>query len=313
VTGGRQKKALALVGALVLLLLLPIGFGEANRSIPIIGGAEKQVDDHCLTVLTRAVKANSLIYTLDGVLAVLKSAGLNVGLLGLGASVSPGEALSAPHDSIKSLGSLLTSIILTMLVAKQATGMMTYLCFKIFLPISLICFLIHFASGRWLRVKRIGFLLLKTGLILWIALPVTALVSQVIDKRYVSIKYEAHAETLNEKIEAVIQLGGLKAAQEEGNVSLWDMAKLGFRSLKIAKEGQEEGVASERSIQELTKLMGEMLNLLLVMYSLLVLTAYVVPLVVLGLLFGVLLIITGNTSDRKGNGRALPSLGGGSA
>jgi hypothetical protein len=200
-----------------------------------------------------------------------------------------------------------------MLVAKQATGMMTYLCFKIFLPISLICFLIHFASGGSLRAKRIGFLFLKTGLILWLALPTAALVSQVIDKRYVSIKYEAHAETLNEKIEAVIQLGGLKAAREEGNVSLWDMAKLGFRSLKIAKEGQEEGVASERSIQELTKLMGEMLNLLLVMYSLLVLTAYVVPLVVLGLLFGVLLIITGNTSDRKGNGRALPSLGGGSA
>ena len=297
--GGEGRKALALVIALALLMLLPIGFGGANLALPVIGGAEKLVDDQCLTVLARAAKAYGLIQTLDGILAVMRSAGFNAGFLGVGASVSPGEVLSAPHDTVKSLSSFFLTVILVMLVVKQAVGVMSYLCFKILLPIGLICFLAHLVFGRRPRLKRVGFLFLKTGLILWAALPLAALLGSVIEERFIAVKYEAHAEALTEKIKAVARLGGLSAARE-GNLSLGDMARLGFYAFQAAKErGQTEGgAASEGKLRELSQHLNDMLNLLLLLYALLVLSAYVLPLIVLGLLFGVFIIIAGSASSR---------------
>lgn len=285
---GRRAAALALI--LLGLLLLPVGMG-GNGSVPVIGWIEALVNDYCLVQLQRAQDAYLVTQALDSAISVARSAEASASVLGVGGSVAPGESLAPMHDSVKTLSDVLTNAILLLMVEKQAMGVLSWLCLKCLLPLGLACFLLGLFLRRWSRrLAQAGALLCKSGLALWLLLPVTAALGTVVDSRYLTPRYEAHVERVKQEIATIFHL------PEE---SLTPGASLGQAALKaIAGLAPGEGKGVVGRFKELVGRVksvalkpGDLVSLLMLLFSQIAITAYVIPGVVFLIFLGLWFII----------------------
>lgn len=292
--GGRHARLAGLAGLLLCLLLLPVGMG-GNRYVPLIGWGETLVDDYCLSSLRRAQDAYLVTQALDSAIALARSAEASAGIFGVSAALSPGESLSPLHDSVKMLSDFLTYAILLLMVEKQAMGMLSWVCLKLLLPLGLLLLAPGvLAPGRGRRLARAGVLLCKSALTLWLLLPVTAGLGVFVDSRYLAPKYAAHVERVKQEMTAIFNLPGEESAmrgESLGGVALRAIAGLAPQEDKGTIGKFKELFSRVKSVALRP---GDLISLLMLLFSQIAITAYVMPAIVLLLFLGIWRILLQN-------------------
>lgn len=307
---GRGRRAALLALLLLVLLFLPVGMG-GNRHVPVIGWAEALVNDYCLVQLQRAQDAYLVTQALDSAISVARSAEASAGVLGVGGSVAPGETLAPMHDSVKTLSNVLTDAILLLMVEKQVMGVLSWLCLKCLVPLGLGCFLLGFFVRRWRRLLGLaGTLLCKSGLALWLLLPVTAALGSVVDNRYLTPRYENHVERVKQEIAAIFRLPqeALVPGGSLGQAALKAMVGLAPEEGKGVVGRLKEIVGRVKSVALKP---GDLISLLMLLFSQIAVTAYVIPgvvfLIFLGLWFIILRAPSGAETEGAPSGKDVPA------
>lgn len=289
VANSNRRISTFLIVGLFALFLLPVGLGSGtNTYVPIIGWGESIVNTYCLNTLQKTQDAYLVTQVLDGAIAIARSAEANVGVLGVGVTASPGEILSPVHDSIKTLSSFFSEVILLVMVEKQAMGMLSYLCFKILLPTGILCFLAHSLSGgQFPRAKKAGALLCKTAFIVWLLLPSAAFLCNFVEKQYINPKYTAHVVHLKKEVVRVFNLPPTVFVEGK-ETSLKTIAMHAMATFRFEKNQSNIGKFKEivTKITNIALSPDDLISLLMLLFSLIAITAYVIPLLVLILFFG---------------------------
>lgn len=307
---GKARRAAVPALLLLLLLCLPVGMG-GNGRVPVIGWAEALVNDACLAQLQRAQDAYLVTVALDSAISVARSAEASASVLGVGGSVAPGESLAPMHDSVKTLSDVLTNAILLLMVEKQAMGVLSWLCLKCLLPLGLASFLLGlFVRRGRRRLAQAGALLCKGGLALWLLLPVAAALNTVVDSRYLTPRYEAHVTRVKQEIAAIFHLPeeALGGSTSLGQTAIMAMADLA--------PGEGNGVVGKLRelvgrVKNVALKPGDLISLLMLLFSQIAVTAYVIPgvvlLIFLGLWFIILRAPSGAETGGAPSGRDVPA------
>ena len=197
-----KKKCLVLTVMSVLLgalYMLPVHMGNgANAHIPVIGAAEKMSEEYCEKTLVKATAAYASAKLVDKSISTLQRVELSIAPFGVGMTVAPGEMLAAVNDAIERVSAALFFVMGLMLVEKLLLGMISWVSFKVLLPVALVFAAYFFLSGRresWTRAAAI--FLANVALVCWLFFPLSALVSSYVENAYTGPVYEEQMARVN--------------------------------------------------------------------------------------------------------------------
>ncbi|WP_300709827.1 hypothetical protein [uncultured Desulfovibrio sp.] len=176
---------------LVALLLLPLRMGDGvNAGLPIIGAAEQLSADYCRRTLERATAAYVSAKVVDKVISMIQRAEISFTPMGVGLTVAPGELLAATNEAIERVSAALFSVMGLMLVEKLGIGMLSWVCFKLLLPVALALLLLRHAAGTRLPwLGQSGRFLARLALLLWCFFPAVALAADYVEHAYLDAEY----------------------------------------------------------------------------------------------------------------------------
>ena len=199
--------------SIVLLVNSPIEMGRtANRDIPVIGQLEAMSESYCSTTLSRATQAYIACKVIDRVVSTVQRTELSFTPFGIGLVIAPGELLAAANDAIERLCTAFFLVIGLTLVGQMASGMLTFLCVKFFLPLSVASLVLFCLSPRYFAWARaLGELLFKTALMAYLFFPALALATEYLNSHYLDSVY---AENIQQ-----VESGAKKLEQDEKDVT----------------------------------------------------------------------------------------------
>lgn len=173
------------------LLALPLRMGDGvNAGVPIIGAAERISADYCRRTLERATAAYVSAKVVDKVISTIQRAEFSFTPMGVGVTIAPGELLAAANEAIERVSAALFSVMGLMLVEKLGIGMISWVCFKLLLPLALILLLLrHVAGARLPWLAPTGRFLARLALLLWCFFPAVALAAGYVEHAYLDAEY----------------------------------------------------------------------------------------------------------------------------
>lgn len=198
-----MKKKYLLVTVMVLLFgalcMLPVRMGAgANAHIPVIGAAERIAEEYCEKTLDRATAAYASAKLVDKSISTLQRMELSFAPFGVGLTVAPGEMLAAVNDAVERVSAALFFVMGLMLVEKLLLGMISWVSFKVLLPVALVFGVFYCVSGRrmpWIRAAAV--FLANVALVCWLFFPLSAQVSSYVEKAYTGPVYEEQMAAVN--------------------------------------------------------------------------------------------------------------------
>lgn len=215
-TPGTRKKryatAIVLAAMLACLLWAPIRMGtDANADVPLIGAAEAVAEDYCEQTLVDATKAYVAAKVIDKTISTLQRVEISVTPFGMGMTVAPGEMLAAVNDAIERVSAALFTVMGIMLVEKLLLGMISWVSFKVLLPVALGCGILYCLAGERMSWSRsTASFLGTTALLCWLFLPVTALVSGYVEDAYLGPVYAEQMDRIEGAAAGVILEGDVQ-------------------------------------------------------------------------------------------------------
>lgn len=118
--------------------------------------------------------------------AMLQRGEISFTPFGIGLSMSPGELLAMVGDNLERIANILFMLILILLVQQFGLGLLSFVCFKILIPL---CLFSYIASCLGIpKTKSLAFQLLRLSLILWLFFPLNALLSHFLQQGYLEHK-----------------------------------------------------------------------------------------------------------------------------
>ena len=179
------------IALLVALLLLPLRMGEgANAGVPVIGAAEQLAADYCGRTLERATAAYVSAKVVDKTISMIQRAEISVTPIGVGLTFAPGELLAAANEAIERVSAALFSVMGLMLVEKLSIGLISWLCFKLLLPLALVLSLLrHLTGGRLPQLAPVARFLARLAVLLWCFFPAVALAAGYVESAYLDAEY----------------------------------------------------------------------------------------------------------------------------
>lgn len=278
-------------GILILCLLIPVGAKNLGW-IPIIGWGENLVGSYCLENLQKAQSAYLATVTLDSAIALARSASASASLFGVGAELAPGEILSPAHDTIKTLSSYYYNAILMLMVERQGMGAISWLCFKLAIPIAMLCLLSsYFIDKASVPLKRAGFWLCKCALFIWLLLPLVSAISACADGIYFAPAHERYVKSVKNELGSIFGI----PVEEAEKTNLANLSSMAWKKLS--------GAGSKTSMEKIKAILGNIkgwsLNtdnisgLLIIMFAQMAINVWIIPALVLLFLAGVIPFIFG--------------------
>lgn len=179
------------IALLVALLLLPLRMGEGvNAGVPVIGAAEQLAADYCGRTLERATAAYVSAKVVDKTISMIQRAEISVTPIGVGLTFAPGELLAAANEAIERVSAALFSVMGLMLVEKLSIGLISWLCFKLLLPLALVLSLLrHLTGGRLPQLAPAARFLARLAVLLWCFFPAVALAAGYVESAYLDAEY----------------------------------------------------------------------------------------------------------------------------
>lgn len=179
------------IALLVALLLLPLRMGEGvNAGVPVIGAAEQLAADYCGRTLERATAAYVSAKVVDKTISMIQRAEISVTPIGVGLTFAPGELLAAANEAIERVSAALFSVMGLMLVEKLSIGLISWLCFKLLLPLALVLSLLrHLTGGRLPQLAPVARFLARLAVLLWCFFPAVALAAGYVESAYLDAEY----------------------------------------------------------------------------------------------------------------------------
>lgn len=193
--------ALIFGGLLAFLLLSPARL-TSKVMVPVYM-AQNYAENYCDKTLKKATAAYLLAKGMEKTIAMAQriemDAQVNLPIVGsTGLTFAPFELLSTVKDGLARVSGALFAVMTMTALGKLAIGLITFLCFKICLPVILVLGLAHiFSLGRLPWIKPAALFLGKTTLVAWLFFPATALVNNYVDHGYLNFQYESRMKVAN--------------------------------------------------------------------------------------------------------------------
>lgn len=284
---GQKKKrntVFAVLICLIFLYYIPIHTGEGGAyNVPVIGWADRLVDSYIIRSLERAQSSYLITMALDSAIAVTRSAEVSGGFFVFGASVSPGELLSPLHDSVKMLSDFLTNIIILLIVEKETANALSFICFKIFLPLALIFYLAYIIfENTCLWAKKISFSFCKITACVWLIMPISAAFANFIDIHFITPKYESHINSIKLELKNIFSL-----ENNVENISIHTLAQQSMETLRFGFEKKNIAFFKKlvTSVSKLAVKPDDIISLLMILLSQILFLVCVVQLLCIIILF----------------------------
>lgn len=268
---------------LVALLLLPLRMGEGvNAEVPLIGAAEQLAADYCGRTLERATAAYVSAKVVDKTISLIQRAELSVTPVGVGLTFAPGELLAAANEAIERVSAALFTVMGLMLVEKLSIGLISWLCFKLLLPLALVLSLLrHLTGGRLPRLAPIARFLARLAVLLWCFFPAVALAAGYVESAYLDAEYARQmdeAASEEKRLDALGREFAESVPQEQG---LLDRLKGAAAMLDIRQKAADMLDYADR-----------MSDRLFHVFCIFLLTTVLIPLFMLFLLLKLLALLT---------------------
>ncbi len=277
-----------LISLLAFSIFLPVRMGDgANSSLPIVSSVEEISAKQCRETLKKATAAYVSAKVINKILTSVQRIEISVQPFGIGLSFAPGELLSAANDAIERVCAALFSVIGLMMVEKLTIGMISFVCFKVLLPIACILGLLHCLFPKictW--AKPTALFLAKLTVISWLFFPTVAVVTEYVENAYLNVELERQlqdAESLSGKMQALNQdLGAISEEKPEEEQSAWQKFTGTLKSISGIKE----------KITEIVDYADKASDQLFHAFCIFMLTTVVIPLFLLFIFYKLLQFIT---------------------
>lgn len=212
---------------LVALLLLPLRMGEGvNAGVPLIGAAEQLAADYCGRTLERATAAYVSAKVVDRIISTIQRAEISVTPVGVGLTFAPGELLAAANEAIERVSAALFTVMGLMLVEKLSIGLISWLCFKLLLPLALVLSLLrHLTGGRLPRLAPVTRFLARLAVLLWCFFPAVALAAGYVESAYLDAEYARQMDENAGEEKRLDALGKEFSESMPEEQSVWDQFK----------------------------------------------------------------------------------------
>lgn len=268
---------------LVALLLLPLRMGEGvNAEVPLIGAAEQLAADYCGRTLERATAAYVSAKVVDKTISLIQRAEISVTPVGVGLTFAPGELLAAANEAIERVSAALFTVMGLMLVEKLSIGLISWLCFKLLLPLALVLSLLrHLTGGRLPQLAPIARFLARLAVLLWCFFPAVALAAGYVESAYLDAEYARQmdeAASEEKRLDALGREFAESVPQEQG---LLDRLKGAAAMLDIRQKAADMLDYADR-----------MTDRLFHVFCIFLLTTVLIPLFMLFLLLKLLALLT---------------------
>lgn len=268
---------------LVALLLLPLRMGEGvNAEVPLIGAAEQLAADYCGRTLERATAAYVSAKVVDKTISLIQRAEISVTPVGVGLTFAPGELLAAANEAIERVSAALFTVMGLMLVEKLSIGLISWLCFKLLLPLALVLSLLrHLTGGRLPQLAPIARFLARLAVLLWCFFPAVALAAGYVESAYLDAEYARQmdeAASEEKRLDALGREFAESVPQEQG---LLDRLKGAAAMLDIRQKAADMLDYADR-----------MSDRLFHVFCIFLLTTVLIPLFMLFLLLKLLALLT---------------------
>lgn len=273
------------IALLVALLLLPVRMGEgANAGVPVIGAAERIAADYCGRTLERATAAYVSAKVVDKTISLIQRAEISVTPVGVGLTFAPGELLAAANEAIERVSAALFTVMGLMLVEKLSIGLISWLCFKLLLPLALALSLLrHLMGPRLSRLAPIARFLARLAVLLWCFFPAVALAAGYVESAYLDAEYARQMDEAASEEKRLDALGRDFAASVPEEQGLWDQLKGAASKLDIRQTAADMLDYADR-----------MTDRLFHVFCIFLLTTVLIPLFMLFLLLKLLALLTGD-------------------
>ncbi|WP_297262011.1 hypothetical protein [uncultured Desulfovibrio sp.] len=271
------------IALLVALLLLPLRMGEgANAGVPVIGAAEQLAADYCGRTLERATAAYVSAKVVDKTISMIQRAEISVTPIGVGLTFAPGELLAAANEAIERVSAALFSVMGLMLVEKLSIGLISWLCFKLLLPLALVLSLLrHLTGGRLPQLAPVARFLARLAVLLWCFFPAVALAAGYVESAYLDAEYARQMDENAGEEKRLDALGKEFAESVPEDQSLLDRLKEAADMLDVRQTAADMLDYADR-----------MTDRLFHVFCIFLLTTVLIPLFMLFLLLKLLALLT---------------------
>lgn len=190
--------ALIFGGLLAFLLLAPVHL--TNRIMVPVWVAQNYAENYCEKTLKKATATYVLAKGMEKTVAMAQriemEAQVNLPMVGsTGLTFAPFELLTTVKDGLDEVSYWLFLVMTMTALGKLSIGLISFLCFKLCLPLILALGLAHvFSLGRLPWAKPAALFLAKTTLVAWLFFPTTALVNNYVDHGYLNFQYESRMQ-----------------------------------------------------------------------------------------------------------------------
>lgn len=268
---------------LVALLLLPLRMGEGvNAEVPLIGAAEQLAADYCGRTLERATAAYVSAKVVDKTISLIQRAEISVTPVGVGLTFAPGELLAAANEAIERVSAALFTVMGLMLVEKLSIGLISWLCFKLLLPLALVLSLLrHLTGGRLPQLAPIARFLARLAVLLWCFFPAVALAAGYVESAYLDAEYARQMDAAASEEKRLDALGREFAESVPQEQGLLDRLKGAAAMLDIRQKAADMLDYADR-----------MSDRLFHVFCIFLLTTVLIPLFMLFLLLKLLALLT---------------------
>lgn len=267
----------------VALLLLPLRMGDGvNAGVPIIGAAEQFSADYCRRTLERATAAYVSAKVVDKVVSMIQRAEISITPMGVGLTIAPGELLAAANEAIERVSAALFSVMGLMLVEKLSIGMVSWICFKLLLPLALALLLLrHVAGARLPWLAPTGRFLARLALVIWCFFPAVALAAGYVEHAYLDAEYARQMDEVAAEEQRLDTLGKEFSESVPAEQGILDKLKGAVSKLDIRQQAADMLEYADRLTDRLFHV-----------FCLFLLTTLIIPLFMCFLLFRLLALLT---------------------
>lgn len=208
----------------------------------------------------------------------------------------PGDAATPVAEKLADLSQYMLLVLCAIYLEKYLVTVMGLVTFRFLIPASMICFGVHLfqKDQTW---DRLGKRILGLGLALFLVIPVSVQITDVIESTYRS-SIDAALESSQEMTGELSGTAGTavqeEPVQEEEEKGLWDKIK---SIPEAVTEGASETMnnltqVSEEKLKELETVLNNFMESIAVM----IITSCVIPIIVLLVFFSIIKSVVGNSA-----------------
>jgi hypothetical protein len=185
-----RKVCIPLIGALLILLVLPIKMGmDANKDIPVIGYMESISKKYCDEIFKQAFASYVATGATKAAISFADSFTVSLAVV----SVSPGKLLRPAMDTLDRLQAGFSVVMLAMLAGKLTIGLLSFFCIKLMLPAAIILKILHiFCPQAFAFSSNLTKSLVKMALLIWFLFPAGAAINLYVQSAYTNNVYDTN-------------------------------------------------------------------------------------------------------------------------